>query len=412
MTIEYQVAINSVLRAVTPGAVFAGRAIRIGRPNGEVKQVRVIADIQPVVGEVWRIRGGWHNHPQHGWQLQAHEAHRTTPSGALVVPFLRRRLPEIGEARAKRLRALGDDLVAIVAAGDAERLAAVIEPRFPALSARLAASIIREWSVLRGEVETLDWMERHGVTDARAAMRIVAVLREQARRRLEMNPYILASFMSWRTVEKVALPILRRIKKDPLDTPERLLGAITSTVRDILQEGSTALADDELRTGLARRLGAGRVERAIRIGERNLGIIRFAQGWRAPGCAAMEDTVARRFTAMAAGQERSAVHVPDEAALRQLLVMRARGTPLSPEQQDAAVKALSRPLSAIVGYAGCGKTTWRPRGSGDPLRYRGPASDPRHADSDRPPCTDDLQALARGGDCQRGGARRRAGTPR
>ncbi len=357
--LEYDVAVNLILRERPPGAIFAGRAVRIGQ-SSDAKQIRVVAGVTPTVGEVWRVSGAWSNDAAHGWVLNAERAYRAVPSGALVVPFLRKRVPEIGEARARRLRALGEDLLPILDAGKADWLAAVIEPRFPGVSARLAAALIGQWALLREEVAALDWLERNGVTDMRAAARALAVLGDRARARLEINPYLLASFMNWRSVEEIALPLLRRQRStNPLDAPERLLGAVTSVVRQSIQAGSTAVSDTDLRRQLARLVGPERVDRAIRIGDNNRGIIRFAHGWRAPGCAHMEDAVARRFAGLAAGNEHSAVAIPNEPALRQRLdiAIQQLRIPLSREQRQAVIAAMQRPLCAIVGYAGCGKTT-------------------------------------------------------
>jgi exodeoxyribonuclease V alpha subunit len=311
----------------------------------------------PVVGETWSVTGDWVDTP-HGWQLEVERAVRLKPHGRLIVPFLAARVLGIGPARAQRLwDALGDDLGRVLDAGSVEAVAAVLAPAYPHLSARLAARLIETWQEVAAEAAVLEWLQRRGVDNVRAANRIVRILGSDAIQALEDNPYVLLALLDWKTVDRLGLRLLREDTgvEDAERDPRRLVGAVDAAVHQRIDEGDTLVSDANLRGAIAELLRvhmeAPVVASALELGLKEGAIVPLGSDWRAPGCALLEDELVARFCAMMDGRERSAVDTSDLSRIRPLMVG------LDPEQEAAALAILGRHLAVLTGGAGVGKTT-------------------------------------------------------
>jgi exodeoxyribonuclease V alpha subunit len=250
--------------------------------------------------------------------------------------------------------------------GDIGSLAEVLAPKYPALAMRLAADIVNAWQSATVEPAIVAWLDGLGVSDMRLVRRVVKILGVKTRETLECNPYVLAAFMDrWTSVDELGLRLLKENGiADPKKDISRLVGAVDFVIRRMVSsEGHTVIDEPSLRTGLSRclkvKFESPTVTEAIRLGEVNGAIIPLAgRGWRAPGCALLEDGLAARFRGMMVSDLSSEIQVSARDALGSLLDgLTVGGPPLHPEQRDAVLKCVTNPLAVLTGGAGVGKTT-------------------------------------------------------
>ncbi|MFC6745640.1 AAA family ATPase [Methylobacterium persicinum] len=321
----------------------------------------------PVVGEVYEVRGEWRWSDQYGEQLHGDgdTFRRLMPSGALLRPWLER-IPGVGPERAKRLlRAFEGNLDHVFDGGvSIEKLASIIDPERPNLATRVAVAITHEWERVKGEYDAMRWLEEQGVEDPRTARTISRLLGPMAVATLSRNPYVLASVIPWTRLDPVAQRVLLKRGDVPsLPTCEaRIVGATDVVMQDAVRRGHTAVAKIGFAAEVAKRLGLecspDLSRMIISAGLKTRAIVDGSDRWRAPGCAIMEEEILARFRDMAAGLERTKVRIPPPRDLRRVLAMvERRGRDLFPEQRDAVVGLVERPISCLTGGAGTGKTT-------------------------------------------------------
>jgi len=351
------------------GVILSARVSDVGHPmSGRV--IRVRADdkalpARPRPGEAWEIEGDLRE-TSWGPQLEASRARRRLPAGRLVRDYLASHVPGIGPERAQALwLRFGLELPSVLADDDRiPEIAGVIAPDRPNLAPRLAVACAQAWRRMAGETGLVFWLMERGVEDVRIARRVGRVLGDDAVARLEANPYVLAALLPWGKVDALGLAVLAGSGcAAPREDIRRLVGAVDGIVRSVIADGNTMIGDQGLREAIARQLRVAvrspLVAEAIAAAERNQGIVGSASGWRAPGCASMEDAVVARLRRMLADDYPANVAVPAAGALLRLLDELADPPHghLHPEQRAAAADVLQRPLSCLQGGAGVGKTT-------------------------------------------------------
>ncbi len=360
---RFVVQVRSVLWSNSGATVFGGRT-----EDGEA--VRVFGrgrTFLPVVGEVYEVEGEWRVSPRHGRQFygDAGRFRRMAPSGRLVIPWLQR-IPGVGPKRARDLhRHYKRRLDGVFEGGvPLEELAHVIDPQRPNLAIRVAVAIMREWQEVKGEYEAVHWMEEHGIEDVATAIRIARLFGPEAVRLMKQNPYVLATVLPWPKVDPLAKRLLcgRADVDDHLRCAERLVGAVDVVVQAAVREGHTAIPKSGFEELVAERLDLRPTPElaavVVRVGISNRAIMDGGDRWRAPGCAVMEEELAARFARMAAGGERGRVRVPPETDLRRILRhVERQGRELHPEQREAVLTTLRKPVACLTGGAGTGKTT-------------------------------------------------------
>lgn len=357
------VQVASILLAGRGTTVFSG-------PQEDGVRVKVVASgtgFLPVVGEVYEVRGEWRWSDKYGEQLHGDgdTFRRLMPSGALLRPWLER-IPGVGPERAKRLlRAFNGNLDHVFEGGvPIERLADIIDPERPNLATRVAVAITQEWERVKGEYDAVRWLEEQGVGDLRTARMVARLLGPSAVATLGRNPYILASVVPWARLDPLAQRVLRK-RGDVADLPTceaRIVGAADVVLQDAVRQGHSAVSKEGFEDRVAQRLGlecGPRLRQMVVDASLARGaIVDGGDRWRVPGCAVMEQELLARFRSMAAGGERSRVRIPPTRDLRRILEMvQRRGRDLFPEQQDAVVALIGRPISCLTGGAGTGKTT-------------------------------------------------------
>ncbi|GJD31212.1 ATP-dependent RecD-like DNA helicase [Methylobacterium adhaesivum] len=356
------VQVTSIVWAGDRATIFSG--ITTGRES-----VRVVAKgeaFHPVDGEVYRIEGQWHESVRHGLQFYGRPDGfvRLMPSGKLVVPWLQV-VGGLGPARAKRIaQALRGRLDGLLDGSvTLEQLTEIIDPERPNLAARLAVAVFRTLAETKGEYETVRWLEEQGVEDGGTVRRILRLFGPEALPLLQRNPYVLSGPLPWSKVDPLALRILKARGGigDAHTHPTRIVGAIDAVMLDAIREGDTAVHRSVLGSRVAKKLGLDAEmeldEEVVRVGMANHALIESGDLWRSPGCAVLEEDLLVRFRRLAGGRERTGVKIPSAVDLRRLLAMvENRGRSLHPEQRDAVLAVMGRPLACLTGGAGTGKT--------------------------------------------------------
>ncbi|WP_165491166.1 AAA family ATPase [Lichenihabitans psoromatis] len=345
------------------GVIFSARVADMSDDqHGERLRVRAnrVAMIgEPAKGETWRIEGERKATPW-GLQIEATHATRTLPTGKLIRDFLANHVAGIGHDRATRLwLAYETDLPQIQDEGDVDAIADVIAPDRPVLAPRLAAACVSAWREAAGETRLVEWLGAIGVDDLQIARRLFAILGDHAVERLAANPWSLVALMPWSKVDALGMKLLREANAALVDAaPQRLVGAVDASIKDLIGTGATVIADEDLRVrlGAALRTSATNpvVSEAVHLGNACGALVRYGDRWRAPGCASMEQAIEERLSSMAAGGEHP---FPTEADMHHAIrdFERRHGS-LHAEQRAAVLKVMVDSLACIQGGAGVGKT--------------------------------------------------------
>ncbi len=356
------VQVGSVLWYGEGATVFSG----VTPDRADVRVVAKGRAFRPVGGEVYRIEGDWNESERYGRQFHGHPDAfvRIMPSGKLIVPWLQT-IEGLGPARAKRIaQVLRGRLDGILDGSvSLERLAEVIDPERPNLAARLAAAVSRSLAETEGEYETVRWLEDQGVEDASTVRRVIRLFGPEALPLLRGNPYALLGPLPWSKVDPLAQRVLRARGDvaEPWTHPTRIVGAVDAVMADAVREGNTAVRKSQFGRRVASKLGLdhhpGLEDMVVRMALANLAVVDGGDVWRSPGCAILEEDLLSRFRSLAEGRETTVVKLPSAVDLRRVLAMiENRGRSLHPEQRDAVLAVMHRPLACLTGGAGTGKT--------------------------------------------------------
>ena len=359
-----EVVVERVLSQLEKGCIFAGR-----QRDGSAVRIRVSGQrLAPVVGESYEVQGlqsTFSDRFRQSWtQIDTRTIKRVRTSGALLLPWLEQ-LPNIGATRARRLLdTFGGGLIA--ALSDPCQLgavAAVIDPKKPVLANAIAAQILaavgrknkQEGSALE-EVEFLASFESAGVRDRHAARRLWRLVGgADAKARLLRNPYLAASVLDWKAADHLGKRLLAKRTDDIDNHPDRLLGAIDSSWREVLSDGDTAASASTL-TDLLTARGVN-AERAIELALQRRAVLLGANGlYRAPGAAFLEDDLAAMLRRLEAAPAAVAISQSAEIARAVVDAETKTGLHLTDEQRDAVIALLGRRIGVLQGGGGVGKT--------------------------------------------------------
>ncbi len=357
-----------VLSELERGSIFSARDLN------DDTLVRVKATLHeyqsfPSVGETWQVEGELATRvDRYGRripQISTRKLRRTRTSGLLLRPWLQQ-LPNIGPVRAQRLLAtFGDGLpsvlsdpaqmpaVAVALDGTKKKLALLVAQQLYTAMARKNAADL----TMLAEVDFLSYLEGLGVSNARAARslwRLVSGV--DAKERLARNPYLASALMTWAKADHVGQKLLRAQGVAAVQGHEqRLLGAVTSAWRDILDDGDTAATEERFKALLEARKVNSDGALTIALEKRAMG--RLGVLYRAPGAAWLEDTLSARLKALEKAPD--TVLIPADPILERGVrsAQTATGLTLSAEQQDAVMCLLRLRLGVLQGGAGVGKTT-------------------------------------------------------
>lgn len=355
MTETVSLTINSLTYLGDDGSsIFTGDC-------SEGNRIRVVAGSKclprhPIVGEVWELTGDYREHPKYGRQLHAIRGRYSVPKGRLIISYLANH-PEfvgIGEGKAKALyEAFGEELVAVLDMGDVEALWSV-------LTASMAERLVTIWAEKRTEGAVVAFLDQYGF-DIRLANKLRSVWGSQTIQMLELNPYFMLAFSSWKQTDGAA----RRIGLECVDE-RRLVGAVEAALYERLQESHTLTPSATLRQRVAKmlqldeRVAAFAVELALMEGAIVGG---EANGYQALGAAALELRIAERIRSMIAGEVPTQFNLFNTDVGSDWLAAAieeneaAQGFPLNAQQHEAVLLAATENFSVLTGGAGVGKTT-------------------------------------------------------
>lgn len=311
---------------------------------------------QPAIGETWEITGDFREHPRYGRQLYAKRGSYSVPKGRLIINYLVSHpdFAGIGESKAKALYdAFGDGLAPLLDAGDVEALQTV-------LTATMAERLVDTWAEKRAEGAVVAYLDKYGF-DVRLANKLRRVWGGEAIEMLELNPYYMLAFSSWRVTDSAAGKL-----GIAWDDERRLVGAVEATLYERLQEAHTLTATNKLIERVTKLLAA---DVSIARSAIELALLEGAivgnerEGCQPVGAAALEARITDRIRAMITGE------VPKQFTLFKAEVgpdwlagviaenEAAQGFELNAQQREAVLLAATEHFSVLTGGAGVGKTT-------------------------------------------------------
>lgn len=338
--------------AIFSGQCDAGHRVRVVAGKKALPR-------QPFIGEVWEVTGEYRDHPKYGRQLHAKRGCYCIPKGRLLIRYLASHpdFAGIGEGKARALYdAFGDRLTSILDDGDVEALWSV-------LSGTMAERLVAIWSEKRAEAAVVVFLDQHGF-DIRLANKLQRVWGTQAIEMLELNPYFMLAFASWRRTDSAA----RKLGVSREDE-RRLVGAVEAALYERLQDAHTITPADVLKARVAKLLAGpqgtwGDTSNAIELALAEGAIVgNEHEGYQPIGAAALESRITERIRSMMAGEipaqfalfktefgpEWLADAIADNEA--------AQGFKLNAQQREAVLMAATKPFSVLTGGAGVGKTT-------------------------------------------------------
>lgn len=351
-------------RGVNGGIIFGGKTDN-GDGHVVVADYSVIPDSSFVdTAQVWEVQGtpstrfyelnGIKHSEQ---QINAVQLSLLRPSGRNLVQWIAQS-PDcqgIGEVKARRLyEHFGSRLVELIEQGNVHEISVVV-------GQQSAESLCQAFEKHR-VAQTLMWLDQLGIPRKIGAS-VAAYYQDQAKEKIEANPYLLVSFEArWVVVDGLA-----RIRFGiASDDPRRLLAATEEALYRALGVGHTCLPRAKVRAGLMQLLGISDLaDQALEVALTDGRICEVAEVLQTSGMNRIESYVAARMHGMLTGQDFDGQvellevpilpisHVDASIALYESMY----GIDLTDEQINAVRVSATNRISLILGGAGTGKTT-------------------------------------------------------
>ena len=356
-----QVLVERIVSQKNFGIIFAGRVLDgdLISANVQVKATSKIMLGVPGTGEIWYVDGPLIK-TKWGDQITADLCWRLRPTGKLIIEFLANYCPGVGRVRSQALwDHFGLDLPDILTKGDLSQIAPVIASG-PVLGIRLAYFVVKAWRAAEADAALAAWFQKHGLGDLRAMRLAAKVFGLQAVKRLQDNPWCLASILPWPQVDEIGLKVLAELGvKHPERSAKRLLGAFDSAMSDVLAEGHTQVSGPDLERILERKIKSHDLApSAIHTGHAAGAAVERDGSYLPPGSAFMENFVVRKLHQLCSGDWATGRDTPRSDTLKCVLdELVSKQIKLDVEQEQACLRALLADLSLLVGGAGTGKTT-------------------------------------------------------
>lgn len=229
----------------------------------------------------------------------------------------------------------------------------------------LAETVFAAFTVRSQEVELIEWLEQHGIVEAvgvQTAIRIARCWGGDGVSALTDNPYLLAAFLPWRTVENVAAAF----GIAPHD-PRRIAAAVEAVLYAGLDRNHTWILERDVEAGVAKLLNGvaapagSQAQRPVDAAVLSGGATRLGDGVQPFGAAIMEEEIARWVSAAVRAEPYHDLIVrrPSDAELDDRIQAFEDRQPhaLTAMQKTAITTAVKHRIMVLAGYAGSGKTT-------------------------------------------------------
>lgn len=346
------------------GVIFAGKT-DAGAAYVVVAGYQLVPDSSVVgKGQFWAVEGGVserevevNGYRLREQQIDAVAATLDRPDGKNLIHWIAES-PEcvgVGEVKARKLyHRFGTGLIQHIEDRDVSLLAEVV--------GSISADAICTAFERHGVAQTLLWLDQMGIP-RRIGAAVSEFYRDEAKAKVEANPYVLISFEArWDVVDGIA----RQKFGVAEDDVRRLEAAIEEALYRGLDKGHTYLPTSEVRERLDTLLGSSNlVDQALRTCQSSNQFRSADDGYQTAGAFLIEQYLAERLLAMRAGRDTEGQGemfcAPDVDAAAVGVVLNAfenvNNIPLSVEQREAVRVSASSKVSLILGGAGTGKTT-------------------------------------------------------
>lgn len=326
---------------------------------------RLVPDASMVdKGQLWKVSGSSHvrNYEINGFrrkeiQIEARDAELVRPSGTHLISWIAE-CPDcrgIGMVKAQKLfDRFGTELINHIEQKNLDALKEL-------LNDDAAQSIIMAFEKHK-VARTLQWLDQVGMP-RRIGASVVSYYKDEAREKVEANPYVLLSFeASWDKVDELA----RNRFGVQLDDPRRLLASVEEVLYRGLKAGHTCLPDTKVYTGLTSLLKSPDLaNQALAAGDSSDQFKRIGGYFQPTGTYLIESHVAEQIHKLVAGindQGQGSIFLQAQATPNGVESViesyeREQNIKLAPEQRNAVLTSVSSHMSLILGGAGTGKTT-------------------------------------------------------
>lgn len=273
------------------------------------------------------------------------------PRGRYLVDFLASR-PEfvgIGKATAVRLwERYGNDLYAILGAGDIARLSEV-------LGRNQSAIVVEAWKNQQALADCVVFFDENDI-DASVARKAVDFWGDEAVLKLRKNPYRLLTICPWTRVDRVAL----RLGLRP-DDPRRQVAAVGAALYDRIDRKHTWCARGTLlkQVSTLLKVSVADAEIALDAAVADGAAIPIDSGFQPAGAAYMERYIEDRIICHIEPKRRKDIFLDEiqTSDIDAFLAGFGSSHRLTDEQLDAVRMAMRNTFSLLIGGAGVGKTT-------------------------------------------------------
>lgn len=269
------------------------------------------------------------------------------------------RVKGIGAERAKNIvNTFGDEINEAICLDNIDTLASVISGKKAVTPyfRTIAAKLIAEWNFrLKPEYEAAAWLEEKGINAPRLAIKFTRLLGEKTKEILSANPYILARALPWKIIDNIG----KKVFESDLKAPERLLGAVDSSMAAFLSNGNTAALKPELLKTIKRLLRCSDdvADEAFNLAVNKIHVLDSGDIVRSPGSAWMESEIQNRINSMLTS-EKSGVVMPERYTTELVHAWASKQDHLPTDEQIDAIKfILMSQVSILTGGAGVGKTS-------------------------------------------------------
>lgn len=347
-------------QGTTGGGVFGGQLVDEAESRVVVLNRSQLPDSSLLAkGQLWDVTGRVESkvrEARDGVQITeatitAETAHLRRPALNNLIDFIagNPKIRGVGDVKARKLvDAFGDALPSIIEERRTKELQRVISED----AAFGLCDAFAEVSLLAG----LQALDGCGLSPS-VGRKVIHYFGTKTHEVIHDNPYLLISFMgSWKGVDDLATS---RCGIHP-DDPKRLSGALEDALYSCFDNGSTVVAEPDLKRHLVKRLGAAKLAmKALALPATSGQFYRTAAGFHPAGPWLMEKTVARFINQPApeVTQSELELHAPKDIDAIIDKYEADAGFSLTSEQRDAVTTCATSRVSALCGGAGVGKTT-------------------------------------------------------